>query len=328
MEKFQDAEIQPCHLNLTDLFHRRLFRIPQYQRAYGWQTRHRRDLFDDIIRSWSAGSSKNHFMATVVGLHRKTQTIATNEYSVLDIVDGQQRLTTLIILLKATSRNAALPENVANDISDTLVKPDDASLLLLQTNQDNSGYFSDYIRDGTVISPDEAKTSADRELLLAIQECEKFVSEWQEAGHRLDDLGKSLEKSAQLYISPNRKGRNVYTVFEVLNSRGLDVSWLDRLKSMLMAVIFDSENTNKHELISEVHQVWSAIYHTIGLRLGLSTESLRFSATLNATDCPSRPLGQEDAARQLLGQSAGGAREVIKTSKWIKSVTKAVDSLA
>ena len=96
---------------------------------------------------------------------------------------------------------------------------------------------------------------------------------------------------------------------------------------MLMAVIFDSENTNKHELINEVHQVWSDIYHTSGLRLGLSTESLRFSATLNAADCPSRPLGQEDAARQLLGQSAGGAREVIKTSKWIKSVTKAVDSL-
>ena len=204
-----------------------------------------------------------------------------------------------------------------NDINNTLVKPDDASLLLLQTNQDNSDFFSDYIRDGTVINPNEATTSADRELLLAIKECEEFITEWQEAGHRLEDLVSHLKNRLSFIFHQIDKEEIVYTVFEVLNSRGLDVSWLDRLKSMLMAVIFDSQNPNRDELIDEVHKVWSDIYHTIGLRLGLSTESLRFAATLSTRDCPNRPLGQEDAARHLLEQSASGARDVIKTSKWI-----------
>ncbi len=61
--------------------------------------------------------------------------------------------------------------------------------------------------------------------------------------------------------------------------------------------------------------------------MGLSTESLRFAATLRLPKCPSRPLGEEDAARLLSDQSQGGAAEVIKTTKRLKAVTEAVDQL-
>ena len=120
----------------------------------------------------------------------------------------------------------------------------------------------------------------------------------------------------------------VYTVFEVLNSRGLEVSWFDRLKSMLMAVVFESETGNRSEIIEEVHQLWTDIYRLVGLRLGTSTESLRFAATLRNPDLLSRPLGQEAAAYLLHGQSKNSAKQVIETSRWLKDVTVAVDQLA
>jgi hypothetical protein len=52
----------------------------------------------------------------------------------------------------------------------------------------------------------------------------------------------------------------VYTVFEVLNSRGLAVPWLDRLKSLLMGIAFEHGSGNKTEIITELHRIWEGIY--------------------------------------------------------------------
>ena len=266
-------------------------------------------------------------MATVVALYRKTQRILTDEYAVLDIVDGQQRLTTLILLLKAITGSPNIDEQISLDLTSMLVKQDSASLLLLQTNHDSSGHFADYIRNGVSAKPDAAQTSADRELLLAIKECEEFVSEWREQGRSIEQLVNHLKNRLSFIFHQIDNEKTVYTVFEVLNSRGLDVSWLDRLKSMLMAVIFESDSGNKKELIDEVHRVWSGIYKTIGLGFNLSTESLRFSATLRCATQPYRLVAEEDGARQLHKQSVLGAKEVINTSKWISSVAKELDLL-
>lgn len=69
------VEIQPQYLTLGKLLSGRLFRIPQYQRAYSWQAKQRRDLFDDILRTRRAGTGGHHFLATVVGLRRESVTI-------------------------------------------------------------------------------------------------------------------------------------------------------------------------------------------------------------------------------------------------------------
>ena len=119
----------------------------------------------------------------------------------------------------------------------------------------------------------------------------------------------------------------MYTVFEVLDSRGLDVSWFDRLKSMLMAIVFEAENGNENELIDEIHQLWTDIYRCVGLRIGLNTESLRFAATLWLPQRPSRPLSEENAAELLRKRSEDGAGKVIETTRWVKAVTEAVDRL-
>ena len=164
-------QIQPQHITLSRLLHGRLFRIPQYQRTYSWQSKHRKDLFEDIQRTWVKGSESSHFMATMVGLLRGKLTIITDEHQVIEIVDGQQRITTLILLLKAIAkaldRSEAVGDRIGRELDETLVKPDKASLLLLQTNHDSSGQFADYLRTGNHPSRNSAKALADRELLLA-----------------------------------------------------------------------------------------------------------------------------------------------------------------
>src|SRR5215218_5778100 len=91
--------IQPQYLALTKLFDGRLFRIPEYQRASSWTWHQREDLFGDIQKTYSKGADAGHFMAAVVCLRRGKQVLGTDEFHVMEVVDGQQRLTTLIILL-------------------------------------------------------------------------------------------------------------------------------------------------------------------------------------------------------------------------------------
>ena len=117
----------------------------------------------------------------------------------------------------------------------------------------------------------------------------------------------------------------VYTVFEVLNSRGLSVPWLDRLKSLLMGITFENGSGNKAEIIEELHGIWEGIYRTIGLKQGFSTEALRFAATLKSTNQRSKALGEEDAVDSLVEQCGTDPAKTVETSRWILRVAKAVE---
>ena len=153
----------------------------------------------------------------------------------------------------------------------------------------------------------------------------------EEAIIRLDDLVDHLFNRLTVHIPPNRRRTGlVYTVFEVLNiAEGLQVSWFDRLKSMLMALVFESSGTGSNsDLIDEVHQIWGDIYRTIGTRVELSHEVLRFAATLHRYPVPTQPIREDrEAADQLLREASGSPSDVIRVSKFIRSVTRAVNAM-
>jgi hypothetical protein len=121
----------------------------------------------------------------------------------------------------------------------------------------------------------------------------------------------------------------VYTVFEVLNSRGLEVAWLDRTKSTLIAIAFEyAQNAKiKDEVIHELHCLWSEIYSTIGLRQGLGSETLRFAATLINPELTSKVLGDEQALEVISERCGSKVRKTIELTKWLLEVAKAVDGL-
>lgn len=322
--------IQPLYLTLAKLLDGRLFQIPEYQRAYSWTFHQRDDLFRDIERTHAKGPEHGHFMAAVVCLRRSRQVLGTDEFFVLEVVDGQQRLTTLIILLKAISltldRKDKAERKLATELADLLVKPDGDELLLLQTNHDSSHYFANFLRKGKAPSSDTANTLADRELLEAIEECIDFVAEWQDSGEPLSALMALLKNRLFFLLHQVDDEQTVYTVFEVLNSRGLDVSWLDRLKSILMGSAFELKKANQKGVITNLHNVWRDIYSVIGLRQGLSTEALRFAATLRTSYAPSRPLGEEDSVDALRSE-ATTAKTIGDVASWLLSVTKASDAV-
>lgn len=324
-------KIQPQYLPLSKLLDGRLFRIPEYQRAYSWTTRQREDLFEDLLKTHGKGRDESHFMAAIVCLRQGTQELGTDEFQKMDVVDGQQRITTLIVLLKqlclSLDPDDRTQRKLQDEIQDLLVKPDSEELLLLQTNHDSSHYFSDFLRNGRRVASSAAKTTSDREILTAIEDCQSFVDQWKAAGNDLISLGALLKNRLYFLLHEINDEKTVYTVFEVLNSRGLTVSWLDRLKSILMGIAFELPGIDTDGLIKELHIKWRDIYSVIGLRQGLSTEALRFAATLATGSAPSRPLGEEDAVGELKSAALGGAKGVRHVATWMLDVTKACDSV-
>lgn len=321
--------IHPQYLPLSKLLNGRLFRIPEYQRAYSWTSKQRQDLFFDIRKTHAKGANGGHFMAAMVCLRRGQQSLGTDDFQILEIVDGQQRMTTLIILLKSIS--LVLDEKdkgefkVLTELRELLVKAEADALLLLQTNHDSSHHFAKFLRQGIHSPSAEAKTIADRELLKAMEDCAEFVAGWKES-ENLSTLVALLKNRLYFLLHEIEDEQSVYSVFEVLNSRGLDVSWLDRLKSILMGAAFELEAANKFEVIDELHRTWRDIYYCIGLRQGMSTEALRFAATLSTKVAPNRPLGEEDSVNELRSQ-AGSAAEILRAANWLLNVTQACNNV-
>ena len=325
--------IQPKFIKFADLLEKRLFRIPHYQRAYSWRRAERQDMFKDL-RKLKERPGNSHFMATVVGLRRETVPIVTDEYDVIEIVDGQQRLTTLVILLKVIAQEleSSLTDDdkaafttearLERELQELLVKQDELSLILLQTNHDRSQHFANFLREGMSPPVSEARTLADRELLSAIHECKLFVKRWGNP----TELLRLLKNQLWFIFHETHDEEAVYTVFEVLNNRGLEVSWLAKLKSRLMEVVFEADQGNRSEHIDELHRIWGAFYGIVGLREGVDTEALTFAATLRF-HLISRILGDGNAVENLMKEVGMNVAKAIEISNWLLKVVNAVNRL-
>ncbi|MES0811523.1 DUF262 domain-containing HNH endonuclease family protein [Roseibium sp. SCPC15] len=99
-------------VSVGDLFSgRNFFRVPEYQRPFSWDEDNFEDIIDDLI---NADKDEQYFLGTVV-LHK------INDDIVYDIVDGQQRATSLIILF-ACLRDLIEAEDIQNDIQEKIVQ--------------------------------------------------------------------------------------------------------------------------------------------------------------------------------------------------------------
>lgn len=318
--------MEPKYLTLSELLQNRLFRIPSYQRPYSWQSKQREDLFNDLLSVHSEEGSF-HFMATIVGLNRHKQELGTDIYQVVDVVDGQQRLTTLILLLKAIELSLPEDGDERQKLKSQLVKADGNALVLLQTNHDYSGYFQDYMRNGEYPEANEFESAADKNIVEGIHSAVRFVADWeQKTGAPLPILLASVKNRLKFVFHALDNERMVYTVFEILNTRGLPVAWLDRCKAALMGIVFDKAQ-NKYEMIKELHDIWSRIYRCMGLRQSLSSESLRFAATLWSSNSLSKVCSDADALEIFRDACNDDPNNTIAISNFIETVADATDKL-
>lgn len=321
------SSFKPEYLTFDDLLQKRFFEIPDYQRTYSWIKKQRQDLFNDIkkITTWR-DKERHHFMATIVCLSQpsKNQQVGTTKFEKFDVVDGQQRLTTLIILLKAISkrlrRSIDQEKKEIEAIEEMLVKKD-KQLILLQTNHDNLNIFRNYLENG--VKPDSkiAITFTDKNMLEAFHDCENFVKNWQEEKDLLSLLSLLKNRLGFIFYTLEEPG-SVYTIFEVLNSRGLDVDWLDKAKSMLMGFVhekFNKQASRSH--IKELHKSWIKIYQRIGLAEISGEEIVKFTATLLNENTCNKPLSAEESLSFFIDFCNQDKNNVFKIIDFIFSVT-------
>jgi hypothetical protein len=114
----------------------------------------------------------------------------------------------------------------------------------------------------------------------------------------------------------------------VLNSRGLDVESIDKLKSRLMGLAFEHGARGSRDVaIKELHLIWQNVYRTIGIRKHLTNETLRFAGTLKAAISPSRPLDDLAAVQRLIEVAGNKPKQIVDCAKWLQSVVDAEDRL-
>lgn len=292
--------IEPTYAVLQKLFADRVFRIPSYQRFYSWGKRQREDLFKDLKALALRGDDQHHFMATIV-CHRTTTVIpvGTNQYRIYDIVDGQQRMTTLVILLKCIELELHPDSEDRTDLARILVKRD-GQLILLQTNNANEHIFNRFIRQGTLPDKSDIHTHSDQNLIDSISECRKFANEWA-LGRGIANLMSLVLHRLGFVVYDTEDSRVVYTVFEVLNSRGLAVDWLDKTKSVLMGRAFEkSESPEAAQAeIDRLQAIWAHIYREIAKEDVPGDEILRVTATLYYGADHSKPRSADESLELL-----------------------------
>jgi hypothetical protein len=273
--------IDPRYSTLQGLFADRVFRIPHYQRFYSWRRKQREDLFGDLKKLVQTAEDQHHFMATVV-CHKTAEinSIGTAQYRLYDVVDGQQRLTTLILMLKCIELD--LPDGSEDrlELARILVKRD-GHLILLQTNNLNQHIFNRFIREGTLPAAREITNYSDQNLADAISDCQKFLAVWKQTRQSIDLMRLILHRLG-FVVYDTEDGRVVYTLFEVLNSRGLAVDWLDKTKSVLMGKAYELSATPAatQAEIESLQNIWARIYGEIAKQDIPGDEILRITATL------------------------------------------------
>jgi hypothetical protein len=208
-------------------------------------------------------------------------------------------MTTLIILLKCIELALAKDSDDRNDLAKILVKRD-GHLILLQTNNANEYLFNRFIREGKLPQDSEIHTHSDRNLSHAINDCSKFGREWQESQNITALMSLVLHRLG-FVVHDTEDSRAVYTVFEVLNSRGLDVDWLDKTKSVLMGLAY--ELASSHEAaaaeIQTLQGMWGEIYREIAKENVPGDEILRVTATLYYGAAAGKPRSSDDSLELL-----------------------------
>lgn len=254
---------------LDDLFRKRLFRIPDYQRGYSWEKQQVEEFLEDLEL---LGPQRYHYTGTVV-LHESESEPRPmdedgNSYIPVEIVDGQQRLTTIILLLDGISRSLSGFSTTAKGLSQGIRKNFIATkgingqpLYKLSLNQDADHYFKSSIL-AEQPSVEGTQITSERRLAAAKERIATYL-----ASH-LDLEGEAGEKWLQtLYTKVATQLRftlyevedeaEVGVIFEVMNDRGKPLTDLEKVKNFLLhsSITIDIDN----ELAKAVNGAWAEI---------------------------------------------------------------------
>lgn len=206
------------------------FIIPIYQRTYSWTESQCRQLWEDILRAGGNNKISAHFIGSIVYIEKGLYHLSSQ--SPLLVIDGQQRLTTVTLIIEALARHLGDSEPIGGFSAKKL-----RHYYLLNPLEDGKRRYKLLL------------TQTDEQTLLAIVEqrslpsqsslrlCENFgffKKQVKALGEDLAPLCKGLGKLMTVDISLNREQDNPQLIFESMNSTGLELSQADLIRNFVL----------------------------------------------------------------------------------------------
>lgn len=207
------------------IFNGNRFVIPKYQRKYSWTDTERKALWQDIEESLK--NDMNHFVGTLSFKENKTIGLSTD--TVYEIIDGQQRITSLFILLKMLIDKIEKVE-IQEDLLSTFIGTQEN--LKLEPLGDDGNFLKKLLFDFHKIDKSKINKRSQKFLFAARNLFHSFIKPLSQSEiaariifirDRIEVLVFNVENQAQ-----------AVKMFSIINDRGLPLRILDKTKSILM----------------------------------------------------------------------------------------------
>ncbi len=243
-----------------------LFKIPIFQRSYAWEQNNLQDLWDDLHY---LSENRDHYFGTVLLRTSEEKTRSGfKTFEHLDVIDGQQRLITVLILLREVISQM-------KDVGDEECQRD-ASKLEEQCLRDGVHYKltllgedGDFFRESIMDDKSpvgEPRTAAQRRLRRAKEFFRSRLDEEKNTrgGEFVDFLVDFKNKIDRLQLMQYRvsSGSEAIRIFETVNDRGRPLINLEKTKSILMyaSYLAAPDDDYVEQRLQELHGQFSKIY--------------------------------------------------------------------
>lgn len=265
------------------------FTIPIYQRTYSWQLKQCQQLFDDIVRVGGSSSETSHFIGSIV--YFKPSNSPITSVPELLVIDGQQRLTTVSLLLLALTRylkghnETTLEDETWEEVQETYLvnrhRKDDSKYKLLLTRKDKST-FTKLIEEIDLDGDYSKRVRENFDFFKGKINAENFQSVYH-----------GIKKLIIVDVILEREKDNPQLIFESLNSTGLDLSQADLIRNyVLMGQPMNSQN-NLYE------KYWYPMEQSFGENIGSLAWFIRDYLTMKESSIPKIGLVYETYKRFL-----------------------------
>ncbi|EJC11361.1 rloF like protein [Helicobacter pylori Hp P-16] len=199
------------------------FVIPIYQRLYSWGKEQCKQLWDDIIKIGGNDKMNGHFIGSILYVLDGN----THSNNPLLIIDGQQRLTTITLLLIA----------LRNHSSDEVKRKKMESYLINSGNDGDKKFrliLSESDKDTLLFLIDKNKRKPS-EPSSKIMENFKLFEKWiSENTDKLETIFKGLEKLMIVWIALKKEKDEPQLIFESMNSKGIELTQADLIRNYIV----------------------------------------------------------------------------------------------
>lgn len=282
--------------SLQDIFNQRIFRIPDYQRGYSWTEQQLNEFWEDVI---NLPIDREHYtgMISLRKINKDEVKNWTEElwlinnwgYSAYHVVDGQQRLTTFIILINEIVKfYKNLPENIGKGYENIFINSLPLSEIIKSylciVKPDSEGQLKTYKFGYEVDNPSyeffkykilEADIPGDIQetfYTLNLEKAKDFFANilketYKEYGlSEIEKLFVKITQKLMFNIYNIDDDFNVFIAFETMNNRGKRLSNLELLKNRLiyLTTLFNNEEDVRVFTRNKINDTWKTVYGCLG----------------------------------------------------------------